>query len=227
MPVIVDEEGQEASVVRASIETHKDALAAKGYGADRVSKFDSLHADMSAKTSAQRLAQVTLFQRTKDQHDAMTAGSVIITRLQDAASSAYGRGSPVLKEFLIGVNKPRAVGKMETTLEYLSGVAARRAADLNANGFSKDDIDQILTVYGNLVSADNMQKNAKKIRNSATEARDNAVGAMKAEIFRVRKFVKGAFSKDNAMLEEFKPIKRGGKRGGGTSPNPPTPPPAK
>ncbi len=222
MPVKVDEVVQDVKVTRASMETNKGALAAKGYGPNRVAKFDTLQADLSAKTSAQNRAQDTLAQRTKDQNNMMAAAAEIITRLQDAASSAYGKGSPTLKEFRVGVNKPRSVGKMETTLEYLTGVAAEHASDLIANGFSQEDIDEISTIYGKLVAADTVQENAKKIRNTATEARDEALAAMKAEMFKLRKFVNGAFSKDKAMIEQFKAVKRGRGKAA-AKPTPPSP----
>lgn len=225
MPVKVDETVQEVNVVRASIETHKADLATKGYSVERVAKFDASKADLLGKDSAQKLAQVTLEQRTKEQDAIMVAAGNIITKLQNAASSAYGKDKTALKEFRVGVEKPRTVSKMETTLEYLTGVAAKHATDLIANGFTQDDISSLSTIYGNLVAADAVQENSKKLRNAATEARDNSAAAMKLEIFKLRKFVKAAFSDNKALLEEFKPIKRGGKRGGAKPPGPSPEPP--
>jgi len=141
MSVKVDEAVQEINVVRASVETHKVDLAAKGYGADRVAKFDTLKADLLSKDSAQKRAQAMLEQKTKEQNDIMAAAGNLITKLQNAASSAYGKDKAALKEFRIGGRgKPRTVARMETTLEYLTGVAAAHSADLMANGFRSANI---------------------------------------------------------------------------------------
>lgn len=228
MPIEVDDVVQEASAVRTGpMEKYKAELAGKGYGEARVSKFDSSLDDLLKKDSAQKAAQAALLQRTQDQDTAIDGAIAMITKFQNAGKAAYGRDKVRLKEFKVGTDKPRSVGRLLTMLEYFTGLAGKYSVDLLANGLTEDDLSGLSTVYGALVAADATQENAKKLRNAATGTRDTALSVLKEEVFKVRKLAQVVFSGNKAVLEEFKPIQKGRGKGGTKPPTPPPEPPQK
>ncbi len=222
MPIVVDDVVQDSKALRATVETHKEELAAKGYGESKVKNLDNSIDNLLKKDAAQKTAQTDLLQRTSGQDTAMNAAFKMITKIQNAAKAAYGRDQVKLKLFKVGDEKPKTVGKMLTTLEYFTGIIGKYSTDLISNGLLQDDISNLSTIYANVVAADAAQENAKKLRNASTETRDAAAEDLKQELFKLRKFAQAAFDGNKALLEEFKPIKRGR---GKAAPAPPSPTP--
>lgn len=204
---------QDAQALRSVVEKYKTEFSERGYGDSRIAAFDAAIANVLSLDSAQKSAQETLRQKTEEQDDTMERGYAIIVLTQNAAKASYGRDKVALKEFRIGVDRPRGVKDMITTLEYFTGVVQRHSVDLLANGMAQSDAAELSNAYAALVAADAVQENAKKLRNAATATRDKAVKTLDEEVFKARKFAKARFAGDNAKLEEFKPIARtGGKK---------------
>ncbi len=219
MPIEVDDVVQDANAFRTGpMEKYKAELAAKGYSEARVGKFDAALDDLLKKDAAQKAAQAALLQKTQDQEVAIDASIAMITKFQNAAKAAFGRDKVRLKEFKVGTDKPRNVGRLVTMLEYFTGLAGKYSVELLANGLTQDDLSELSTVYGALVAADASQENAKKLRNASTVTRDAALSVLKEEIFKARKLAQVVFAKNKAVLEEFKPIPKGR---GKAAPKPP------
>jgi prophage DNA circulation protein len=204
-------------------------MIAKGFKDIRFQNFDGMLSAVINKSSTQKAAHETLTQNTASQNSAIQNGLSMVTKIQNAAKSAFGKNKTKLREFKIGTDKSKSVSKLSQLLDYLAGVCTKYHSDLIENGLTEEDFAAISATYANLVTADTVQEHSKKLRNVATETRDDAVAALQEEMFKIRSFAKSAFAGNKALLEEFKPIKKGGRRGGGTSPTPPpaTEPPQK
>lgn len=215
---------EDAEALQLAMQTHKTELTAKGFKETRFENFDTLFADVVKKDSTHTAAHATAMQSTQTQNDAVADAQSLISKILDAAKSAFGKkDKTTLKEFTVGTKKSNSVGKLSERVDYLAGVCTKYHDELAENGLTDEDFAGITTTYGALVSADAVQEHSKKLQVVATSVKDDSVAALKDEMSRVRSFVKSAFSKDKAIQEEFKPNKGGGRSGGGT--NPPDPPP--
>ena len=74
-------------------------------------------------------------------------------------------------------------------IEYFTGLCLKYSDDLLSNGMTEDDINSISSDYATLVAADAAHKNARKLWNVASQTRDEALAALKEEVFKVRKFL--------------------------------------
>jgi hypothetical protein len=224
MAKTIGELTEDAESLQLTMQTHHADMVAKGFKEARFQNLDDLIKDVVAKSSTQKAAHETLSQNTEAQNSAIQDGLDMETKVQNAAKSAFGKDKTKLKEFKIGAAKSKSVSKLSQDLDYLAGVCTKYHDDLIENGMTQDDFTALSTTYANLVTADTVQEHSKKLRNVATETRDDAVAALQEEVFKIRSFAKSAFAGNKALLEEFKPIKKGGKRGGGTNPTPPPAP---
>jgi len=226
MAKTIGEIAEDAESLQLTMQTNRDAMIAKGFKPIRFQNFDDMIKAVVSKSSTQNAAHKTLLQNTAAQNKAIQDGIDMIAKIRNAARSAFGKDKTKLKEFKIGDRESKNVSRVSQSLDYLAGACTKNHDDLIENGLTEDDFAAISTVYANLVTADTVQEHSKKLRNVATETRDDAVTALQEEAFKIRSFAKSAFAKDKAMLEQFKPIKKGGKRGGGTSPTSPPPAPS-
>lgn len=227
MPYLVGDVVEDAKVLRATMETHKAELTAKGFKEARFTDFDSSLDAVLKKDASQKSAHAMLLQKTADQDSAVENGLKTITKIQNAAKSAFGRDKTRLKEFKVGTDKSKSVSQLTIDLEYFTGLCAKYHDELIENGMTEEDVAAVSTTYGTLVSSDALQENAKKVRNAATQTRDDALAALREQVFKVRKFAQAAFAGNKALLEEFKPIAKGrGKAGAKPRPPVPEPPPA-
>lgn len=226
MPAKVDEVLQNANGLKRAVDNHEDVIISRAEGQKKRDKLDADIQDLATKNSAQAAAQFAMEQRTRDQDSAMRNASVTVTFFQNAARSAF-TNRVTLKEFKIGANKPSSVKAMVTLLAYLTGVVLKYRAELLANGVTEEDITSLSTVYANLIAADAVQENAKKLRNAATKSRDASLSTLIKTMASTRAYAKVIFKDDKAALEEFKPISRGrGKSGGDTTADSAPPPQA-
>jgi hypothetical protein len=81
-------------------------------------------------------------------------------------------------------------------------------SELLGGGLTDDSLANVSKVYAELVAADAIQENAKKLRTIATEARDEAESALREEVFKMRKFAAARFVNDKAKLNEFTSVLR-------------------
>ena len=215
---------EDAQSLQLTMQTHKDELVTKGFKDTRFQDFsDALNAVIK-KSSTQTAAQSTMVQSTDDQNSAIKDAIAIAAKVQNAARSAFGKNKPKMKEFKVGTRKTRSVSQLSQLLDYLAGVCTKYHDELVENGMTADDFADLSSAYATLVTTDAVQEHSKKLRNVATDTRDDSVASLKDQMFKVRSFAKSAFAGNKALLEEFKPIKRGGKRGAATPP-PPVPEP--
>jgi hypothetical protein len=215
---------EDAKALQAVMLVYQADMITKGFKPIRFQSFDDMIKAAVSKTSTQQAAHETISQNTGTQDSAIKDALAMVTKIQNAARSAFGKDKRKLKEFGIGGKKSKSVGKVGQTLDYLAGACTKYHDELIENGLTPDDFAAITTTYANLVTANTVQEHSKKLGNIATQTRDESVAALQEEMFKIRSFAKSAFAGNKAILEEFKPIKRGGKRGGGTPPNPLTAP---
>ncbi len=214
MAVIVNYVVQQAKAFLTGIANHAAQFAAKGFGAERTKRLEDKVADLEKKDTEQKDAEKLLGDLTDEQNNLAAQALEIIRSAQNAGQSALGKTPATDKEFMIGKIKGTNVTKLLEALRYFVGLGLKYHDQLIANGMSEEDIESIGTLYGTLTTADAKQENQKKLRNNATETRNDSEKALNDEIFRTKKFVKTAFKNDKAIQEEFKPIKRGGGGGG-------------
>ena len=220
MSTTVDVAIQEAQALLAAVNTHAAELAERGYDGTRVAEFQSALETALKRDSGQKGALATLNQRTEAQDIAMKQANELLAMVRNAAKSAFGKDKKILKEFRVGMQRPTTVRQMMTVMEYMTGVVQKHSSELLLYGMSQADIDGVATAYAELVTADALQENSKKLRNAATETRQDALTALQREIYRLRKFAQARFASQPAILQEFKRLpKAGGKR--------PSPQPAK
>jgi hypothetical protein len=227
MPISLDQLIEDAQTLRNPITKYQTILEQKGFDKARRDELDAAIQEVIAKDSAQKEANKSLDQLTQAQEKAIDDGLAVIVLMQNAAKSAFGDDKAKLKEFGVGEKKRRNASTLRTTLEYMNGVAVKYKAVLLKNGMTQQEIDSIPTICNALAQADEIQENAKKVRNAATKARDKAAEVLEKVVYKARKFALAAFSKELEKAEEFKKIARSKKRGSGsdTSPPAPSPPP--
>ncbi|HUI29326.1 MAG TPA: hypothetical protein VLX91_03840 [Candidatus Acidoferrales bacterium] len=220
MPYSIGQVTEDGDNLQLTMQNHRAEMIAKGFKEARFQSFDDSLNAVVRKNSTQKAAHSTLLQSTSDQNDAIDEGVKMVTKIQDAAKSAFGKNRTKLNEFKIGAKKPYVVSRLAALLDYLAGVCTKYHDELIENGLTEDDFTAITAAYTNLVSTDAVQEHSKKLRNVATETRDDAVAALQEEMFKVRSFAKAAFAGNKAVLEEFKPIKKGKGRAAAKPPVP-------
>lgn len=223
MPVKVDDVLEQAKGLGQALDNHKAVIITKGNGQKKIDDLNSSYQNLIKNNSSQVAAETFMEQKTQEKNNAIQAGLGVVTQIQEAAKSAFEGDKVKEKEFRIGADKPQSAKGLTTLLDYLTGVVQKYSDVLIANGMTQDDIANVSTVYANLIAADAVQKNAAKLRNAATEARDSALAALKTKITATRNFAKVAFKGDQAALEEIKPIPN--TRAKGKPPAPPAPEP--
>lgn len=214
MALEVDETAQNTELLLQGIANHKAELESRGFGEQRELKLRAMLNDVLKKDSAQKAATAILLQRTQQQETAMSNSWAAISRIQNSGKAAFGRRSTILKEFRVGLNRPKSVKEMRMALEYMTALVVKYNADLIANGMLQEEIEGLSDVYAELIAADTVQESAKKVKSGATALRDEAVKKLNSEIFKVRKLATAAFAGNKAVLQEFKPIAKTGRRGG-------------
>ena len=224
MPIIIDQLIEDAQAFRASVTKYETILEQKGFDKIRRDELDAAIKEAIEKDSDQKAASKTLEQLTQSQEKAIDDSLAIINLMQNAARSAFGDDRAKLKEFGVGEKKRRNASTLRTTLEYLNDVAQKYSAILIKNGMTQQEITNIPTICNALAKSDEVQENAKKIRNAATKVRDKATNSLNDIVYKARKFALAAFSKEPEKAEEFKKIARAGKRGSGGNTPPPAPP---
>ena len=212
MPVIVNDVLEQAEGLAKALDNHKDQITSKGNGQKRIDDLNSTQQDLIKANSSQVAAETFMQQKTSEKSDAIQAAKDAIALVDDAAKSAFEGDKTTLKEFRMGVAKPKSEEGWVTFLDYMTGPVQKHRDDLIANGLTPDDIANVSTVYANLVAAIAVQKNAAKVRNAATKSRDAAVSALSTKITATRNFAKVALKDDKGALEEIKPIKTGGRK---------------
>ncbi len=216
---------ENASNLKLTMDAHKDEMVAKGFKEVRLQNFADLMDSVTRKISLQKAAQDTMMANTESQNIAIQQARTVIRKIQNAGKAKFGLNKTKQKEFKIGANTSNGVGKTAELLDYLAAVCTKYHDDLIESGLTEEDFAAITPTYANLVTADSIQEHSKKLRNVATDARDAAVTALEEEMFKIRSFVKAAFANNKALLEEFKPIKKGGRKSSPETPAP-TPSPA-
>ncbi len=224
----VNDTSEEASNLNLTMNTRKEEMIAKGFKEVRINNFANLIDSVTRKGSLQKAAHDTMIQNTESQNKFLEEGQTIIRKIQNAGRSAFGKNKTKLKEFRIGSNASKSVGKISPLLDHLAGVCTKYHDELVENGLTEEDIASITPAYANLVTADSIQEHSKKLRTVATQTRDEAVAALEEEMYRIRSFAKSAFAGNKGLLEEFKPIRKGGRpRGTNPTQSPDQPQPGK
>jgi hypothetical protein len=213
MPVSLDQLIEDAQTLRKAITKYESILEQKGFDKNRRDEFDQALQEAVAKDSEQKEASNVLARHTQAQEKAIDDSLATINLVQNAAKSAFGNDKAMLKEFSVGAKKQRSASSLRTMLEYLIGIAQKNKAVLLKNGMTQEDIDSIQATCDGLTQADEVQENAKKVRNAATKVRDKAADKLENIVFKTRKFALAAFSKDLEKAEEFRKITRASKRG--------------
>jgi len=213
----------QADATSKALDNNSEKLIPKG-GQKKIDQLNAALQDLIKKNSMQVSAHTTMEQKTEAQNNAIHNALEVISQVQEAAKSAFAGNKVKLKEFRVGIDKPKTATGIITLLDYLTGIAQEYTDELLANGMTQEDITNLSTVYATLVAANAVAKNAKKLRNAATTTRDASLSTLNRTVTATRNFAKAALKGNTAALEEFKPVPKGRGKGGGI-PLPPAPPP--
>jgi len=224
MPVKVDNALVQSEGLGKALDNHKEAIVTKGNGQKRIDDLNSSHQNLVKTNSSQISAQTKMEGRTTEKNNAVQAVKDAVASVDNAAKSAFENEPAKLKEFRIGVTKPKTDQAWVAYMDYMTGPVHANSDALIANGMTAEDVENFPTLYANLVAAIAAQKNATKVRNAATDTRDAALRDLNNKISATRNFARVALKGDKTALEEIKPIKKGRGKGGKT---PPTPEPPK
>jgi hypothetical protein len=221
MPVRVDYVLEDASGVGKAMDNHIEIIKTRGNGQKKRDSLAEGIANVTKLNSDQMRAQNFLDNKTSEQNDLMQQATKVITGIHNAAKSAAKDPDNRinLKVFKVGVDTPQSVKGMTSMLDYFSGVVAEHHDVLVANGMTEEDIASVPALYASLIGGNAAQENAKKLRNGATERRDDAAKALQQTITGIREYAKNVFKDDPAILEEFKPIPKGRGKGKNKPPN--------
>ncbi len=205
----VDYELADASAVIDRVKENSETLTQKGFTKAKEDALVNAYNEVKLKNGVQLKAVKLAIERTAAQNAAFNNLLGLITRIQNAAKSAYGRNDAVLKKFRVGDKQPNTVGRLTSWGEYFTGIILEHDEDLLANGLLQDDLTNLSLYYANLIAADTAQESAKKLQASATIERDKAVHNLRDHLMRTRNFVKAAFAKNPEILVQFKPLPKG------------------
>jgi len=212
----------DAAALITSINENEAALTAKGMGAEKKTAVTDAYEAAKQKNIYQLKAVKLVNEKTVEQDIAYGVLNQSISKIQNAAKSAFGADKALLKKFRVGDNHPRPVKTLITWGGYFQGLLLEHDDDLTGNGLVAEDIPAYSTSYQNLLGADSTQESAKHNQISATTARDAAVKVLTEEVRKFRNFIKSAFADNKEMQQKFKAIPKGRSGAGGDD----TPPPA-
>jgi hypothetical protein len=224
MPVKVDHTLQDGGNVGQAMDNHMEIIITSGGGQKKRDNLRVSLANVAKLNKDQIKAEDFLDGKTKEQKALMLQADILITAVWNAAkSAAKEKDNDInLKKFKVGTDKPHSVTAMSALVDYLSDVVVEYHDVLVANGMREDEITSLPALFAALVASEAAQENAKKLRKAATGRRDNAARELQATITGIREYAKNVFKNSPDILEEFKPIKRGGKN----KKNPPPPAPS-
>ncbi|RJP70817.1 MAG: hypothetical protein C4539_05795 [Ignavibacteriales bacterium] len=205
----VDYELADASAVIDRVKENSETLTQKGFTKAKEDALVNAYNEVKLKNGVQLKAVKLAIERTAAQNAAFNNLLGLITRIQNAAKSAYGRNDAVLKKFRVGDKQPNTVGRLTSWGEYFTGIILEHDEDLLANGLLQEDLTNLSLYYANLIAADTSQESAKKLQASATIERDKAMHNLRDHLMRTRNFVKAAFAKNPEILVQFKPLPKG------------------
>lgn len=217
---------QDSKAALAAVEANRPALTEKGFTEAAYSGFAEARNALKTSEVAQQKAVKTAEDKTAIQNAVMQEVTELLKSVRNAAKSAFGNDTRVLKQFKIGEKIPGTVKKLSTTCEYMLTVVEDKKTDLLKSGLVQADLDNLTTAKERLESSDAEQELAKKQQESATLIRDKAAKVMKEKLDSLRNFVAAAFVKKPEIAVQFKPIPkgRGGKGKDDTPPDDTTPP---
>ncbi len=220
---------QDGNALDETIGRNEAALTAKGFPAENLTVLQECIGTLQAKESALNTGEKNLEDLTAEQNVCIASTKGLVSKVRNAASSAYVGNARVLKLFNVGIGKkiPRGINQLRAECELLSPIVVERKADLLKGGLQESDVTELGEAPAKLIDVDKRQEDAKKIRNQATIERDEADKALKNIKTKIRKFINAAFTGKPAILVQFEPIPKG--RGGAgsdgdTPPENPTPP---
>jgi hypothetical protein len=225
MAIKIDYQLQDCDALDRAIYNNRSAMAAKGFSDSTYTALIDAKENLKIKEAAQQKAVKLAEDKTVEQNLSITEVTDLIKKIRNAARSSYGNDERNLKLFKIGELIPGSVKKLRPLCEYLSGLILEKQEILLQNGLTQEDIDELHSAYGKIVSVDASQENAKKLQAAATLMRDDASAKLKDKMFRVRNFANACFAKNPEILLQFKPIPKGGG-GRKEDDNPPAPPAA-
>ena len=216
---------QDSAALILTVDNNREAMNAKGFKESSYTALTNARQNLSTKETAQQKAIELAEKKTAEQNQLLNSTRQLIQNVKNAAKSAYGKDEAILRSFKVGEEVPKTVAKLSTTCKFISAVTLEHHDALIENGLTEEDIDKVHSASGNLTATDSVQENSKKIKSSATVARDNAAADLKDKMFRVRNFAKTCFAGNKEILLQFKPIPKGkGGSSGGEETPPETPP---
>ncbi|MCX6170593.1 MAG: hypothetical protein NTX65_14720 [Ignavibacteriales bacterium] len=209
MAIKIDYLLQDCEALIQTIDDNRSAMTAKGFSDSNYTALIDAKENLKSKEAAQQKAVKLVGDKTAEQNLSITEVTNLIKKIRNSARSSYGNDERNLKLFRIGELIPTSVKKLRPMCEYLSGLILEKQEMLLQNGLMQEDIDELNSAYGKLVSVDASQENAKKLQVTATLMRDEAAEKLKDKMFRARNFANACFSKNPEILIQFKPIAKG------------------
>ena len=212
---------QDSAALILTVDNNREAMNAKGFKESSYTAITVARQNLSTKETAQQKATELAEKKTAEQNLLLINTRQLIQNVKNAAKSAYGKDEVVLRSFKVGEEVPKTVAKLSTTCQFISAVTLEHHDALIENGLTEADIDNVHSASGNLTAADAVQENSKKLKASATIARDKAADDLKDKMFRIRNFAKTCFAGNKEILLQFKPIPKGKGGNGGGEETPP------
>ncbi len=197
---------QDGFVLLAATKTHQAELAEYRVTAEEVQSLETSIGNLESKDAAHKEARNTETDKTKVQNAQIVLAQKQIRKIQDIAKGAFGRTSPVLKQFHISKKPSKSVSNVLNELVYFKEVATRYQGDLATRGLKDDDLTALDTLHIALAAADSDQENAKRLQTAAMAERTGAASELKALAYRIRKSADVCFADNPAVLNEFKSI---------------------
>jgi hypothetical protein len=197
---------QDGYVLLTATKNHQAELAEYGVTAEEVQSLETAIGNLESKDAAHEEARNTETDKTKAQDAQIVLALKQIKKIQDLAKGAFGRTSPVLKQFHVGVKQSKSVSSVLNELVYFKEVATRYQGDLVARGFKDADLTALDTLHTALAAADSDQENAKRLQTAAMSERTAAAQELKMLAYRIRKSADVCFADNPAVLSEFKSI---------------------
>ena len=214
---------EDGDAAKKAMDTNRAKLDAKNFKQAKYDSFIAAQLDLDLKDKAQSKAEELAEGATAEKNNAKQEAADLINNLNLTVKSAVGNDKNTFKMFKIDEPIKGGYNGIIERCEYLGGIDEANLNILFDNGMTQEAFETIKAMPEKLRSANSAQNAAKKKQKAATEARDAAGRAFKAEINKIRNFVKANFPKDKEMLIAFEPVpKDGGSKGGNDAP--PTPP---
>jgi len=200
---------QDTELLKTTVANNRAAMDLKGYTDARYNNLTGAETELRQKEVTQQNAVKLVNQRTATQNNSMAKVAATTKLFQNAAKSAFGNDTVNLKKFRVGEVVPNTVKKLATWAEYFTGLTLEHKDILLQNGVTEEDLTELNSAYGLLISSDAAQENAKKLQLAATQERDEAYKKLLDQIFKTRNFAKACFAKRPEILVQFKPLAKG------------------